>query len=81
MVAGHLLGAGRFQEAVPACLQAAEEAVFTELAQLSIPEAHSVAFAVVPTDCTASPLSLLDDGPKTFPQNWGCAAADSGSLP
>jgi class 3 adenylate cyclase len=48
VVAGHLLGAGRFQEAVPACLKAAEEAEASfafadalELLELALPHVQA----------------------------------------
>jgi class 3 adenylate cyclase len=47
VIAGHLLGAGRFEEAVPACLQAAEEAEASlafadalELLERTLPHIH-----------------------------------------
>ena len=67
LVAGHLLGAGRFQEAVPACLKAAEEAEAAlafadalELLEQALPHVHD------PTDrsrvlCRMGGVLWMDD--------------------
>jgi class 3 adenylate cyclase len=67
VVAGHLLGAGRFEEAVPACLEAAEEAEASlafadalELLERALPHVHEPRqrFTVL---CRMGSLLWMDD--------------------
>ncbi len=67
VIAGHLLGAGRFEEAVPACLEAAEEAEASlafadalELLERALPHVHDALdrFRVL---CRMGRLLWMDD--------------------